>query len=360
MQVYIIATLATAVVAGLAGRYIGEKLIADNRQLSVIRIKGIKLHFYTLLTIVPLWLVAGVRSSVGTDYTAYMVKHIPAALSNDYSVNIEPLYRLLIKISVGLFKDYQSVFIITALIFTTFFIKFILSESKDITWSIVLLLFTGTFTYSMNVMRQMIGVAISLYALQYLRRHDKRYIVLVIIATLFHKTSFVFLLLWFTQTKKINWKNWTFISVILILGARAITAVIERGLLSLGGYYGNYFNSRFDYGSSSVLIALNVCIFAVAILCDKKKADDNRPYIVLQYMTLLVLAMGLPNNTRLCYMFIPAQCVYFTRICDQYRCSKWFYYLMRVMITGIYMAFFYYFFYLNNIGATFPYKTIWG
>lgn len=360
MLVYISMTVLTCLFAAYA-----EKLYRKSTNKTVLTCTptpGISLWaLLAIAAIVPSVLVSGLRFEVGTDYLVYLRdNHIIGSVFAGKSYDTEPLYRLIVQIGY-LFNSKQLIFFLTSLLFSVFIFCFIYSQSQDWVLSVVLLMLTGVFNTSMNLMRQMVAVAICMYASKYALKKDfTRYLIFVVIASLIHSMSIVFLPLYFL----VNWKAATKRRIILcvliisLLGS-AFYTLIGQILTSAGNVYAKYFGSSRDTGASTAVTLVFYCIFFLSFFLTREDTQESRLYLLYQGLGCIMLAMELPNANRLAYMFAPIQIVAVPNLLRQVKDPGW----RLVLKTGvimIYSVFFLYYIYHLNIGGTFPYQSIFG
>jgi hypothetical protein len=157
---------------------------------------GIAIVFYTV--------ILGLRKDVGIDYVTYkeMFEWI------DVSTNADVICFLF----KGIVKNYHYNYFIASLAFVP--ICFMFLFFKDKTKFLVLFLFFyftwGTMFDSLNIMRQMAACTIIIYAIsKYLNKDYVRFIIFIILALCFHRSSlfvlpFIFLFRFdFTKSRRI-------------------------------------------------------------------------------------------------------------------------------------------------------------
>ncbi|MFZ7186180.1 EpsG family protein, partial [Avibacterium avium] len=175
--------------------YVEVYFIRKRCTVSVIRLWNIFLVF-------PLWFLISFRSeTVGNDTIAY--KHLYDFFStNDLSTilsetdsygNIESgfvvlsyFFREILGVSYDIFQIIVSTFICIG--FYSFFNRY--SSNVSLSWFLFIVLLS--FSRSMNIMRQMLAVSLSLYSFSLLlNKKYLKYITYILLLSLFHKTSLV-------------------------------------------------------------------------------------------------------------------------------------------------------------------------
>lgn len=260
-----------------------------------------------------------IRYGIGIDYLTYSNYQIPAVLLHE-TVKVEPLYKLVIKLGYWLSgnTNYQVIFAITNVLIVGFVYKYIKDQSENITLSIFIFMAGGFFAFSWSGMRQSIGVAISLYALKYIKqRKMSRYFFWIAIAGLFHTASWIFLIFYFLN--KIHFPPIYLLPIMIIEYGLAQT--IRNVLIAISdkiGIYSDYFGGVFDTGIYNRLLAvgtlaiLGLVIFTSYIIKPEKLEELNSE-INISYLACLTVPLisVLPTPSRILFMFIP---IYITLI----------------------------------------------
>lgn len=168
--------------------------------------------FYILFTGLILILISGLRSIwVGTDdtsiYANYFIENSVKSYSEIWKEEgKDPFYYIFNKFIANIFgDDFQIFLIIVSIIFVGSTCHIIRRESKNPLVSFIVLLSFGFFFFSMNGIRQ--SLAISFILLSYIPLKERklwRFIVLVIIASLFHKTALIFMIFYPIVNLKLN------------------------------------------------------------------------------------------------------------------------------------------------------------
>lgn len=110
----------------------------------------------------------------------------------------------------------QLLILVTSAINIIATIIFIKNNSKNTEVSTIGFICLGSFTFAMNGMRQALAMSICLLSYEFVKR--KKFIpflLTVILATLFHKTAFVFLIVYFVYNMKWNKVNTTLLLISL-------------------------------------------------------------------------------------------------------------------------------------------------
>ena len=263
----------------------------------------IKIIFYTIIGLGILILISGLRYNVGTDYNNYLDYYIVYSVLDfkDIILNAnELLFILVIKIAY-IFQQPQIIFEIIA--FFTIYItyKAILTQKEKISITLAFALYTFLYyMYSLNIIRQALAIAIVLYSYKYILQRDfKRFLLMIIIATLFHTTALFFLPFYFLCPTK-NEKDRKFKNLIRIFTIGGIFLIIIRldvviNLLSQIGLFRRFsiYSVTDTYGENKQII-LNTILLFIFLLYSKpliRYNEDNKMYLFL-YVVGYVLTLA--------------------------------------------------------------------
>ena len=312
---------------------------------------------------IPFTLIAGLRYNVGTDYITYLYRfHYIGSVFAGQPRKMEPLYRAVVEFG-HFFNSTQLVFFLTALIFSIFIVTFAYDNSKSLKTSLCLIFLTGTFSQSENIMRQMVGVAICLYATKYIFSSEmKKYFIWVLMGTMFHTMCIVYFPLFFVY--KINWlfeKKRMIVTIgSTFLLSKMLYGLIIKILVITDSGYVNYYGSSRDTGSSTMLtlVSFFILIFGFVFISPKREQyREKMMYLLLQSLACLILILQLPNANRMAYMFIPVQIVLIPNLfATMKKSGLW--YVSAAGFALLYVVFYNYYFYHLNIGETYPYMSI--
>lgn len=376
ITMFIISEIFAAVSMYFNIRTNANSILVDKK---LIDIKMFWARLFLWLAAVPFFVVAAARYRVGTDYSVYLDLQIPQILRGvDYKLKYEYLYQILIKFGVSL-GNTQWVFILTHLILLFFVWLSLKKLSIDYRFSIFIFMFGAFYNVSLNTMRQFIGIAIFMYAIKFILQRDLlKYVALIIVAFMFHKTSILFLPLYWLPLLKID----EVMGVIVIILSTALSEVIRKimiKLTSMVGIYTNYFNSQFDSNHKQWdFIIVNVAILVLIIFIKKFLIEKNSDKKVekifknaqeekifnhlmssLQILTATICALSsiIPNSTRIIFMFAVGQIFYLPYLVSKIKNSN-VRLIVILLIVVIYMIAFGRLILIKNIGETLPYNFI--
>ncbi len=392
MLVYCVMFLLSEIVAFWAsnGSYKSKVMFEISTHFHVLEVKKYKKvilqkyqTFFFWLSMLPFWLVASLRYYVGTDYGVYIRLQIPHVMAKtEYAKRkVELLYRWVIR--MGMFMgNVQWVFVLTHLLILFFVWKHLKNYSENLLWSIFVFMFGCSFNCSLNIMRQYIATAICLYALKYIYdRKIVKYVICILVALLFHKTSIIFLFLYFAPNIKLSRWMPMWIVVISIMFGGGIRKIIVT-LANFFGYYSNYFGGIFDKNDTQWdFFIFQFIILVVGCYCweggmqkykSLKESDICNGGAVAKYdiqeKVLMVLQMAatisaglsaiIPNSTRIIMMFSLGQVVYLPLFLRRLKDQKKNYLIISVMLIILYLLMFFRVIIMRKVGETLPYRFV--
>ena len=256
-----------------------------------------------LLCMLPMFLISALRFNVGSDFLAVYwngFQRVQAGINTDnFEIGFQGLIKLLGKIS----SSPQILIIFTSFLFVFFTWNAIYDQSNDIIFSLLILFISRYYFISLNVIRQLIAMAIILYALKYLKEgKDIKYILFNLIAFTIHRSALICLV--FLLIKKIDLTKLKYLLMflgllILIYGLNQIGVIRNQITLLLinsskySTYVQEYNSGGYYAGRNFVLyqIILNFLIFIMEWYASREnvKVDETyRIYLNIQALTLII------------------------------------------------------------------------
>lgn len=298
--------------------------------------------FIWILWFIPMWLLMGMRWGVGADFFSYKYIFDNAGknifIQFDY---IEKGFLVLNWIVHKFTSDSVCLFLICAFIIIFLFLKEIQCSSSDCLMSVILFISLGYYFNSMNVMRQFIAVGISFYSIKYFKTKEwYKYLILIIIASLFHKTVLilvpVYFMIIFLHDRLFYLVTFVCFALISLFSSELFSGLAQRSL-----YFSKLMvNSTTQQRISLPNIVLGIVVFIACIIIYK----DNNMNVYTKYTWLAVLSFIFLNKygtaaTRIGFYFTP---VYILAIPDvihsmKDRRSKLIAYLTVIFICFIYL-----------------------
>lgn len=258
---------------------------------------------YILLGIaaaMPLFLMAGLRYDVGTDYfyTYRPLFDAVAAGAGPADVYPEFGFWLLVKCIQLLGGGHIWVFLISSAVIVGFFFAGIYDLSEIPWYSVALFLLTECYFISLNGVRQFMGIAILFFAYRFIRKPCFwKFAICVVAASLFHMSCLIFLPLYFLSRLKVS----------PLIGVAVVVVVtsLNPWLYQLAGFlikltpYAHYWESGFH---STVQfypdhLVVNLLVLALAVYYYHKGGLADSPlFRFLFYGELLLLLLLMNQN----------------------------------------------------------------
>jgi hypothetical protein len=239
------------------------------------------LCFFSLM---PCFFVTAFRDlSVGCDTVAYLRMFNRVAFSNGL---LEAILNSRMEIGyvilnyfishIGLSFFYLQFFI--ALFFYSVLFVFLSKYSKNIGLSCFLFLSLRYMFGPMNVSRMYLAVAVLIFSIQFVKQSRLlAFVICVFVASLFHNTSFAFLLLYPLSKGNLSKKQ---IFVVILLGA--IFGLLGKEfmlfLTTIFGLYNNYLDSQYLNLEGNVAVYITLAIdtcFVLFILYNRMQMRLN-------------------------------------------------------------------------------------
>ncbi len=279
MWIYFTATSLSIMITWLAVKAHNDNRIANYN-------KNVISSVFAVMSCLPLLIVMAFRKGVGTDYWSYQIW-----FSSSNRGDLEIGFKTLNIILNFVFGDPQSIYIVCAVIICGFYFYMIYKESVSPMYSVLLFVISKDYFIAMNGMRQYVAGTIALMAFPYFKKRDwKKSLLIIFIASLFHKSAFIFVLLYIIIDIDINpaWAVGIFAG--LVLFSNTIKSVVFPILIKIG-FYSKYFSETSHYNNSEGefnwhTILIFMCFF-ILIAYEYKKAKANQN-LKLVYSAVLI------------------------------------------------------------------------
>ena len=211
----------------------------------------------------------------------------------------------------------QMLFVFSGALFTISVCRFIYKNSDDVCVSFVMFICLGLYTFMVQGLRQAIAMSICLFAFEYCKEKKPiKFILLVLLAVLFHKTAIVFILIYFIHLLKMHWDSYAFIGVCsaVVLATSKYIVSISKILFNEEGYTDAVSTGGF------IATAIYVIILAVALIFANKKQKKDVDFIFffyIAYMGLFVYILRyveLVILERISYYFLFSQIILLPKV----------------------------------------------
>lgn len=179
-----------------------------------------------------------------------------------------------------IFPSAQWFILVTSAIVVLSTARFISKHSEDIVVSWITFICLGSMTFAMNGMRQALAMSICLFAYDYAKEKKLfKFLLIVLLAVLFHKSAMMFALVYILCNMKFNTKSTAF----LVAGVGVFLYFADRFALLYDNVTGEDYASGESFESGGLI---NVAIYIVAILgilifSERLKSPGGCPSFVL-------------------------------------------------------------------------------
>ena len=257
--------------------------------------------------------VSALRLNVGNDYSKY-VEFMHRTYSNAV-VPTEPGFNILTKViyRISGFENYVLVFAIFSFFTILFFMIGIYELSPDFVTSFMMFMLLGYYFQSLSTVRYYLALGIALYAMTFFFKRDyPRFVLLVLVGALFHKSLLVVLILY--PLAKLKWKRWMLgIALGVCLSCLFFRDMYLKILIML---YPSYAGTEYlTGGTSKVSIIRCIAILLFAFFVYGKTVVDTDKKSFYFYANLMALAFYtfgsfIPTVSRICYYLTVTQIIY--------------------------------------------------
>lgn len=272
------------------------------------------LFLIALILIVP----AILRQETGNDYLRYVEFFHLASI--DAYVPTEAGFNWLAKAVYGLcgYENYLLLFAIYAVMTILVMLAVIRQQAENFCFSFFLFMMFGYYFQSFNTMRYYFALSLSLLAMTcLLRRQYAGFVILVLLASLFHKTALITLLLYPVAARR--WKKRELAAA--VVPGLAVLLLHERAMELLLSLYPSW-EGTVDLAAGTSISWVNIAkCLAVLLLAYYVKADEDpdtfrgRQLVMYRnsaYVGLLLYVFGwfIPEVSRICYYLTFTQIFY--------------------------------------------------
>lgn len=271
--------------------------------LNNIKIKKIRLIQSTILFL-SLFIVIGMRDvSIGNDTISYV--YFYENLNLDYLQGVFNIYYekgyILLNIIVKFFSSIpQSIIFVTAFLESILITLFLKNNSKNLAFSFYLFVTLLFLMDSMNIIRQVIAVFISINGFKYIKKREFiKYFICIMIAISFHKTAIIMLPMYWIYGVKFNIKrtlNISFVGILIFLFINRFFNIISIFMNQYSTYQDRIGSNKL---ASVMAFLISLTIFTWGIICnlklkkiDEENKDYNKVNDYLNYIILIALIIN--------------------------------------------------------------------
>lgn len=272
------------------------------------------LFLIALILMIP----AILRQETGNDYLRYVEFFHLASI--DAYVPTEVGFNWLAKAVYGLcgYENYLLLFAIYAVMTILAMLAVIRQQAENFCFSFFLFMMFGYYFQSFNTMRYYFALSLSLLAMTcLLRRQYAGFVILVLLASLFHKTALITLLLYPVAVRR--WKKRELAAG--VVPGLAVLLFHEKAMELLLSLYPSW-EGTVDLAAGTSISWVNIAkCLAVLLLAYYVKADEDpdtfrgRQLVMYRnsaYIGLLLYVFGwfIPEVSRICYYLTFTQIFY--------------------------------------------------
>lgn len=272
------------------------------------------LFLIALILMVP----AILRQETGNDYLRYVEFFHLASI--DAYVPTEAGFNWLAKAVYGLcgYENYLLLFAIYAVMTILVMLTVIRQQAENFCFSFFLFMMFGYYFQSFNTMRYYFALSLSLLAMTcLLRRKYAGFVMLVLLAALFHKTALITLLLY--PVAACRWKKRELAAGVAL--GLAVLLLHEKAMELLLSLYPSW-EGTVDLAAGTSISWVNIAkCLAVLLLAYYVRADEDpetfrgRQLVMYRnsaYIGLLLYVFGwfIPEVSRICYYLTFTQIFY--------------------------------------------------
>ena len=256
-------------------------------------------RIYMFLVFVMLFVVLGFKSPYTTaDSINYY--HAFIAVNNGLSTYMEPGYVYLNKLIFLISSNPQAIFVVSGFIISFSITFLIFKQLNKYLWLAVFLYLTiGLFSYSFNMMRQILAVSFCIFSYQFiLKRKFIPFALLVLLASSFHNSAWFFFISYFFPVLPLNKKTLIYFSMALacvIIFFDQISNLIFTVFPRYMSYANTEISGRLQFGgemrpAAFIRFVMNLFILIFGLVCYQKFVVKNLANITIaEYRELKVL-----------------------------------------------------------------------
>ena len=330
--------------------------------------KNISSKIIIVFAFIYMFLFAGLRFNVGTDYLSY-VELFDDIISSPlvFNFRLEPVFIIISKVISVFTNNPLWLFVITSFIITIFIFKASIKSTTYYELSIFLFIAFGFYTSSFNIVRQWMAASILLYAYVYLNRNNnKKFFIYSLLAFCCHYSSIIifpaYLFIKKTRSDKIR-LLFMFLGILLYNLTDIIVRVLQTITLNIGilNKYYKYLNLGENLEGSMFVFPM-FCVLTYILYLFFKKSINRKSINIEVYINALVvgfivsmIGQKIMIFSRLQFFFINTLIIILPQIVYSMKPKNRIIFYSMFVILGI---MFYLYSLMKNGGHPLPYRTI--
>lgn len=261
-----------------------------------------KTNYFLVVTFMQLLSISALRYNIGIDFSNYRstfnlvsrTSNFNELISLSQGSGMEIGYIYLNKlVSLGTAES-QWIFVVTSFVIL-YFVFITVKNNSSITWLSIYMFAVESYIASLNIQRQFIAVGICFYSYKFIKKREFiKFLILSLVASLFHRSALIFLPLYFILNIKLNIKN-----IILVLLTGVVFNIMFEFIISIIQvfFYSNYVGFAFGVKRGNINNVIIASIYFVIAMYYKKpllERDKNNTILInLSFINLFLSIMSL-------------------------------------------------------------------
>lgn len=273
---------------------------------------------YLIVCGIVLVLFIGLRNKyLGSEDSLNYYNHMrQALLTSSWASYYNPTgfetgFQLFVFTLSKIFTSPQMLFVATAIIYTSSISYCIYKNSDNVTLSLVMYITLGMMQFQMQGMRQAIAMSICLFAFEVAKKNKLLpFILLILLASLFHRTSIIFILTYFVVFLPYN------LGILSVFCVGAFILFLNSGYITqiANILFESEYTRTIDSGGF-VATAIYVIILVLAMVFYRKDLHkkDNKTQSTIFYITFIAFVnylmryFGVGISERISFYFMYGQ-----------------------------------------------------
>lgn len=231
------------------------------------------------------------------DYENYLDRYQNMTVQNAFS-NIKDFgFNLLIILCKAICNDYKLFLFICITIIVVGVLKFIEDNSNDFTLSLNIYV-SLFYLLPFNILRQWMACALCLGAFVYIKQHKlKKYLLIVMIASLFHLSALIFLGLYPLFIMKDSLKKKLFLISLIGIVSYFFSANLLSALFFVSKKMGTVYWRRYMSNAALSADKMNYTFFIIS-------------FLLLILLTVVLYIKGFSLDEKMIYIYVSLCCVF--------------------------------------------------
>jgi len=278
-----------------------------------------------IASFVVLFCISSFRGDFTSDYKNYRDQFLYYSKFTVYEVLGSPRLRgqelgyvLLNILTYQLGGSYVAFVSEISFLTLLFFYKGFWNDSDDVWLSIIMFVSIGAYYTSFNISRQILAVSMTFWGAKYLYdRKAGKYFIIVLLASLFHRTALILIPFYFVLNMDLNWKSVTLVTLCTIGLVVALDEVLDLVRFYV---YSAYRNDSYGMTGLKVTnIVLPAVVAMLGLLLRKEiQEPDKKDKIwinaTLFYLIFSLLGLKVMMLQRFAEYFMPFSILLLTRM----------------------------------------------